>query len=216
MAPRVFATRQLIQTNGLASGSSPITMAKEARVVMPQFFPPFNTKKKRTLLMRGVETTTPQATRASNSHVPRVHVHQENTQFFNDQLMECQLQMRETTQKLVNTSLFNFQDLKLSTKDIITVLKGTLNTTSCLLPILDPHVTGVPSNPLERHSIGSCVIDGVRNLVTNSLVDLLLSKGVVDNHSLHKISHSFLKVVPNEKTSIAIKVAIIDNTKSTI
>jgi hypothetical protein len=34
-----------------------------------------------TLLARGEETTTPQATRASNSHVPRVHVHQENTQF---------------------------------------------------------------------------------------------------------------------------------------
>ncbi len=28
-----------------------------------------------------------------------------------------------------------------------------------------------------------------------SLVDLLLSKGVVDNHPRHKVSHSFLKVV---------------------
>jgi hypothetical protein len=29
---------------------------------------------------------------------------------------------------------------------------------------------------------------GVKN---TSLVDLLLSKGIVDNHSLHKVSHSF-------------------------
>jgi hypothetical protein len=44
--------------------------------------------------------------------------------------MECQLQMCEMVQKLVNTSLFSFQDLKLSTRDIIVVLKDTLNTTS--------------------------------------------------------------------------------------
>jgi hypothetical protein len=44
-----------------------------------------------------------------------------------------------------------------------------------------------------------------------SFVDLLLNKGVVDNHSLHKVSHSFSKVVPSEKTSITIGVAIIDN-----
>ncbi len=49
-----------------------------------------------------------------------------------------------------------------------------------------------------------------------SLVDLLLSKGVVDSHSFHKVSHSFLKVVFSERTSIAIEVAIVDNTKSTI
>jgi hypothetical protein len=42
-------------------------------------------------------------------------------------------------------------------------------------------------------------------------VDLLLNKGVVDNHSLHKVSHSFPKVVPSERTSITIGVAIIDN-----
>jgi len=47
--------------------------------------------------------------------------------------------------------------------------------------------------------------------VNTSLVDLLLSKGIVDSHSLHKVSHSFPKVVPSEKTSIAIKVAIVDN-----
>jgi hypothetical protein len=51
---------------------------------MPQSFCPLNTKKERTLLVRGEETTTPQATRASNSHVPGVHVHQENTQFSTD------------------------------------------------------------------------------------------------------------------------------------
>jgi hypothetical protein len=49
-----------------------------------------------------------------------------------------------------------------------------------------------------------------------SLVDLLLNKGVVDSHSFHKVSHSFPKVVPSERTSIAIEVAIVDNTKSTI
>jgi len=49
-----------------------------------------------------------------------------------------------------------------------------------------------------------------------SLVDLLLSKGVVDSHSLHKVFHSFLKVVPSEKTSIATGVTIVDNTKSAI
>jgi len=43
-------------------------------------------------------------------------------------------------------------------------------------------------------------------------VDLLLSKGVVDSHSFHKVSHSFSKVVPSERTSIATIVAIVDNT----
>jgi len=79
-----------------------------------------------------------------------------------------------------------------------------MNITSGPLPILDPHATEVPSNTLERHSIGSRVVDGVHNLVTSStmaklvgfptfdstftyqkgvkntsLMDLLLSKGVV-------------------------------------
>jgi len=49
-----------------------------------------------------------------------------------------------------------------------------------------------------------------------SFVDLLFSKGVVDNHSFHKVSHSFPKVVPSERTSITIRVAIINNIKSTI
>jgi len=49
-----------------------------------------------------------------------------------------------------------------------------------------------------------------------SLVDLLLNKGVMDSHSLHKVSHSFLKVVFSERTSIAIKVAIVNNIESTI
>jgi hypothetical protein len=51
---------------------------------MPQSFRPFNTKEERTLLARGEETT-----RASNSHVLGIYVHQENTQFSIDQLMEC-------------------------------------------------------------------------------------------------------------------------------
>jgi len=149
--------------------------------------------------------------------------------------------MHEMAQKLVSTPLFSFQDLKLNTKDIIAILEDTLNTTSSPLPILDPHAIEVPSNTLERHLIGSRVADGVHNLVTSSsmaklvgfptsdstftyqkgvqntsLVDLLLSKGVVDSHSLHKVSHSFPKVVPSERTSIATRVAIVDNTRSTI
>jgi len=98
-------------------------------------------------LAKGEETTTPQVVRASDFHVPRVHVHQENTQFSTDQLMECQLQMREVVQKLVSTPLFSFQILKLSTKDIIVILKDTLNTTLSPLPIPNPHFTGVPSTP---------------------------------------------------------------------
>jgi hypothetical protein len=47
-------------------------------------------------------------------------------------------------------------------------------------------------------------------------VDLLLNKGVVDSHSLHQVFHSFLKVVPSERTSIATRVAILDNTGSVI
>jgi hypothetical protein len=149
--------------------------------------------------------------------------------------------MRELAQKFVSTPLFSFQDLKLSTKDIIVVLKNTMNITSSPLPIPDPHATRVPSNTLERLSIGSRVIDGIHNLVISSsivkvvgsptsdstftyqkgakntsLVDLLLNKGVVDSHSLHKVSHSFPKVVPSERTSISTKVAIVDNIKSTI
>jgi hypothetical protein len=155
--------------------------------------------------------------------------------------MECQLQMHEVAQKLVNTPLFSFQNLKLSTRDIITILEDTLNTTSGPLPIPDPHTTEVPSNTLERHSICSRVEDDVHNLITSSsmaklvgfptsdstptyhkgvqntsLVDLLLNKGVVDSHSLHKIFHSFLKVVPSERTSIATGVAIVDNIGSAI
>jgi hypothetical protein len=46
---------------------------------MPQSFCPLNTKEERTLLARGEEITTPQAARATNYHVPGVHVHKENT-----------------------------------------------------------------------------------------------------------------------------------------
>ncbi len=145
--------------------------------------------------------------------------------------------MHEVVQQLVSTPLFSFQDLKLSTRDIIVILEDTLNTTSSLLPIPESHATEVPSNTLERHSIGSRVVDDIRNLVTSSsmaklvgfpssistftyqkgvqitsLMDLLLNKGVVDSNSLHKVSHSFPKVVPNERTSIATGVTIVDNT----
>jgi hypothetical protein len=74
----------------------------------------------------------------------------------------------------MSTSLFSFQDLKLSTKDIIALLKATLNIKLGPLPILDPHGTGVPLNTLERHSIGSRVANGIRNLVISfSMVKLV-------------------------------------------
>ncbi len=47
-------------------------------------------------------------------------------------------------------------------------------------------------------------------------MDLLLSKGVVDSRSLHKVSHSFPKVVPSERTFITTEVAIVDNTRLAI
>jgi hypothetical protein len=46
-------------------------------------------------------------------------------------------------------------------------------------------------------------------------VALLLNKEIVDN-SLHKISHSFPKVVHSERISITTRVAIVDNIESTI
>jgi hypothetical protein len=82
--------------------------------------------------------------------------------------------MCEMVQKFVNTPLFSFQDLKLSTRDIIVVLKDTLNTTLGPLPIPNPHATRVPSNTQERHLIGSRVVDGVRNLVTSSSMAKLM------------------------------------------
>ncbi len=93
-------------------------------------------------------------------HIKKTH------NFSIDQLMEWQVQMHEMAQKLVNKLLFCFQDLKLSTRDIIAVLKNTVNTTSNPLPILDPHATRLPSNTLERHLIGSLVANGVHDLVT--------------------------------------------------
>ncbi len=119
---------------------------------------------------------------------------------------------------------------------MIAILKDTLNTTSGPPPIPDPHATGLPSNTLEKHLIGSPVANGIHDLVTNSsmaklvgsptfnsiftyqkkvkntsLLDLLLSKGVMDNHFLHKVFHLFLKVVPSERFSITTRVAIVDN-----
>jgi len=89
--------------------------------------------------------------------------------------------MHEVAQKLVNTLLFNFQDLKLSTRDIIAILKDTLNTTSGSLPIPNPHATKVPSNALERHSIGSHVVDGTRNLVISSSMAKLVNSTTYDS-----------------------------------
>jgi len=75
VAPKVSAIRQVIQTDGLASGLSPITKARGARTIMPQSFNHLNKKEELTFLVKGEETITPQATRASNSCVPGVHVH---------------------------------------------------------------------------------------------------------------------------------------------
>jgi hypothetical protein len=84
-------------------------------------------------------------------------------------------------QKLVSTLLCSFQYLKLNTKDIIVVLKDTLNIASGPLPIPDPHATGVPSSTLEKHSIGSHVIDGVCNLVTSSSMAKLVGSPTFDS-----------------------------------
>jgi hypothetical protein len=56
---------------------------------MPQSFHLLNIEEEYTLLARGEETTTPQIARASNFHVPGIHVHKKNTQFSTDQFMEC-------------------------------------------------------------------------------------------------------------------------------
>jgi hypothetical protein len=83
-----------------------------------------------TLLTKGEgTTTTPQAIRASNFRVPGVHVHQENTQFSTDKLMECQLQMHGMAQKLVSTPLFCFQDLKLTLVEISQNVTSQFTTT---------------------------------------------------------------------------------------
>ncbi len=128
--------------------------------------------------------------------------------------------------------------MKLSTNEIIVILKDTLNITSGPVRILDPHATRVLINTLERHSISSSVVDGIRNLVVSSsmfklvgsftfvstftyqkeakntsLVDLLLNKGVMDSHYFHKVFHSFLKVVLNERTSTTTIDAIVNNTE---
>ncbi len=65
----------------------------------------------------------------------------------------------------MSTLLFSFQDLKLSTREIIAILEDTLNTTLGPLLIPNPHAARVPSNTLEKHLIGSRVVDGIRNLV---------------------------------------------------
>ncbi len=51
VAPRVSATRQVIQTNGLVSSSSRITKARGAREIMPQSFRPLNTEEELTLFV---------------------------------------------------------------------------------------------------------------------------------------------------------------------
>jgi len=50
-----------------------------------------------------------------------------------------------------------------------------------LLTILDPHATGVPSNTLERYSIGSCAANGIRNLVISSSMVKLVGSPTFDS-----------------------------------
>jgi len=95
--------------------------------------------------------------------------------------MECQLQTREVAQKHVSTPLFCFQNLKQNTRDIIVVLKDTLNTTSGPLLIPNPHARRVPSNTLKRHSIGSHVANGVRNQITSSNMAKLVGSPTFDS-----------------------------------
>jgi hypothetical protein len=68
--------------------------------------------------------------------------------------------------------------------------------------------------------VGSPISDSTftyqKGAKNTSLLNLLLSKVVVDNHFLHKVSYSFLKVVLSERTSIATGVAIVDNIESAI
>jgi len=47
-------------------------------------------------------------------------------------------------------------------------------------------------------------------------VDLLFSEGIVDSHFLHKVFHSCPKVVVSDRTSIATRVAIVENTELVI
>jgi hypothetical protein len=74
-----------------------------------------------------------------------------------------------------------------------------------------------PSVPFrfEAKLVGSSTFDSTftyqKEVDNTSFVDLLLSKGILDNHSFHKVSHSFLKVVLSERTSITIGVAIVNN-----
>jgi hypothetical protein len=74
---------------------------------------------------------------------------------------------------------------------------------------LHPHTWpkwGCDNSPTSNSTF--TYLKGIKNI---SLMDLLFSKGVVDNHSFHKIFHSFSKVVL--RTSIATWVAIVDNTE---
>jgi hypothetical protein len=57
------------------------------------------------------------------------------------------LQMCEVAQKLMNTLLFSFQDLKLSIRDIIAVLNDTLNTIANPLPSLIRMLQGSHPTP---------------------------------------------------------------------
>jgi len=113
--------------------------------------------------------------------------------------MECQLQMHEVAQKLVSISLFSFQDLKLNIKDIIAVLKDTLNTTSSPLLILDPHVVGVPSNTLERHLISPRVVNGIRNLVIKSNMAKLMGSPTFDFTFTYQKGHLICEFVTQQR-----------------
>ena len=242
-APRVSSTRKVVQTDGLASHSGPMTRARQARAVIPKGFKPLDLEEERSYLARGEEnasSSSPSAAPPTHSREPRVFLHQEDAHQSSDQQHQCHISST-MAQKLFTTPLFSFRDLKLSKKDVVAMLGSDLEDISG--PILAPvfYNTEVPSQVLDGQSSTSRFADSVRNLATSSstanladsftseiisthqrggngdsIVDLLFSKGVVDSHSLHKVSHSFPKVVPSERTSIATGVAIVDNTSSAI
>jgi hypothetical protein len=107
---------------------------------MPQSFCPLNMEEEH-ILLRGGRKLLHHKLLGHQILVSQEYMYIKKTQFSTHHFMECQFQMREMAQKLVNTPLFNFQHLKQSTKDIIAILKDTFNTTSSFLPILDSHVT---------------------------------------------------------------------------
>ena len=74
---------RVVQTNGLASSSGPMTRARQARAVIPQGFKPLTLEQERTYLARGEENASsspPSATPPTHLGEPQVFLHQEDAQ----------------------------------------------------------------------------------------------------------------------------------------